>query len=322
MTKPKVKSPMCAIKIIYGCLLVLAMASSPLLAQKVPVIERTLSNGMKLLLVERHDDASVAGGWVAHVGSSNERPGITGIAHLFEHMMFKGTPTLGTTNNQRDHEIILEQEKFRDQMRAEEVKMRQAMRRGEIDDIAKLENKTERYRELEKKFNALVAEQRQMLVKNEFFKIYTSNGGSGMNAYTSDDMTAYFVNVPSNKLELWMWMESERLLRPVFREFYSERDVVFEERRMRTESTPLGKFNETFNSVFWESHPYSWPTVGWPSDISAISKAQADEFYATFYAPQNITLILTLRKRHCLSRNISPASHVAKRKRQTSSRLK
>ena len=138
MTKLKVKSPMRAIKIICGCGLVLAIAVPSLFAQKVPVIEKTLSNGMKLLLVERHDDPSVAGGWVAHVGSSNERPGITGIAHLFEHMMFKGTPTLGTTNNQRDHEIILEQEKVRDEMRAEEVKMRQAMRRGEIDDIAKL----------------------------------------------------------------------------------------------------------------------------------------------------------------------------------------
>jgi predicted Zn-dependent peptidase len=281
-----------ALKLLGGGGLVLTLATLSLWAQQVPVIEKTLANGMKLLLVERHDDPSVAGGWVAHVGSSNERPGITGIAHLFEHMMFKGTPTLGTTNYQRDQEIILEQEKIRDQMRAEEVKMRAALRRGEIDDLAKLENKTPRYLELEKEFNALVAEQRQMLVKNEFFKIYTRNGGSGMNAYTSDDMTAYFVNVPANKLELWMWMESERLLRPVFREFYSERDVVFEERRMRTESTPLGKFSETFNSIFWESHPYGWPTVGWPSDIPAISKAQADEFYATFYAPQNITLIL------------------------------
>jgi predicted Zn-dependent peptidase len=281
-----------ALKLLGGGGLVLALATLSLWAQQVPVIEKTLANGMKLLLVERHDDPSVAGGWVAHVGSSNERPGITGIAHLFEHMMFKGTPTLGTTNYQRDQEIILEQEKIRDQMRAEEVKMRAALRRGEIDDLAKLENKTPRYLELEKEFNALVAEQRQLLVKNEFFKIYTRNGGSGMNAYTSDDMTAYFVNVPANKLELWMWMESERLLRPVFREFYSERDVVFEERRMRTESTPLGKFSETFNSIFWESHPYGWPTVGWPSDIPAISKAQADEFYATFYAPQNITLVL------------------------------
>lgn len=279
-------------KIIGGIGLVISLAFSPLFAQQVPVLEKTLSNGMRLLLVERHDDPAVAGGWVAHVGSSNERPGITGIAHLFEHMMFKGTPTIGTTNNARDHEIILEQEKVRDQMRAEEAKMRAELRRGEIDDLLKPENKTERYKELEKQFNALVAEQRQMLVKNEFFKIYTSNGGSGMNAYTSDDMTAYFVNIPANKLELWMWMESERQLHPVFREFYSERDVVFEERRMRTESTPLGKFEETFNSMFWESHPYSWPTVGWPSDIPAISKAQADEFYGTYYAPQNITLVL------------------------------
>ncbi|MCU0785197.1 MAG: insulinase family protein, partial [Verrucomicrobia bacterium] len=129
-------------------------------------------------------------------------------------------------------------------------------------------------------------------VKNEFDKIYRAAGGSGMNAFTSDDMTAYFISVPANKLELWMWMESERILHPVFREFYSERDVVFEERRMRTESTPLGKFEETFNSVFWESHPYGWPTIGWPSDIPAISKAQADDFYATYYAPQNITVIL------------------------------
>jgi predicted Zn-dependent peptidase len=275
-----------------GIALWLCVALLPSSAQQVPVVEKTLPNGMKLLLVDRHDDPAVAGGWVAHVGSSNERPGITGIAHLFEHMMFKGTPTIGTTNYQRDLEIISEQEQLRDQMREEEAKMRAAWRRGDIDDLLKPENKTARYRELEKKFNNLIAEQRGILVKNEFDKIYRSAGGSGMNAFTSDDMTAYFISVPANKLELWMWMESERILNPVFREFYSERDVVFEERRMRTESTPLGKFEETFNSVFWESHPYGWPTVGWPSDIPAISKAQADVFYATYYAPQNITVIL------------------------------
>ena len=111
-----------------------------------------------------------------------------------------------------------------------------------------------------------------------------------MNAYTSYDHTAYFIDVPSNKLELFMWMESGRLLDPVFREFYTERDVVFEERRMRTESTPLGKFFESFNSLFWESHPYSWPIIGWPSDISAISRKQVDEFYATYYIPQNLKM--------------------------------
>ena len=271
---------------------VLCSTTLSLFAQQVPVVEKTLSNGMKLLMVERHDDPAIAGGWVAHVGSANERPGMTGIAHLFEHMMFKGTPTIGTTNFQRDLEIISAQEKLRDEMRAEEAKMRAEYRAGNIDDVMKPENKSARYKELETQFNKLIAEQRQILVKNEFDKIYRSNGGSGMNAFTSDDMTGYFIQVPANKLELWMWMESERLLHPVFREFYAERDVVFEERRMRTESTPLGKFEETFNALFWESHPYGWPTVGWPSDIPAISKAQADEFYATYYAPQNITLIL------------------------------
>ncbi len=247
---------------------------------------------MKLLMVERHRSPAVAGGWVARVGSVNERPGITGIAHLFEHMMFKGTPTIGTSDAKRDAEIIEQQEQVRDAMRLEEGKMRLALRRGEIDDLAKPENKTERYRELEVKFKELIDAHREVLVKNEFDRIYTTAGASGMNAFTSNDMTGYFITVPANKLELWAWMESERLLRPVFREFYAERDVVFEERRMRTESTPLGKFQESLEALFWESHPYGWPVIGWPSDIPAITKAQADEFYALHYAPQNITLIL------------------------------
>ena len=261
-------------------------------AQEVPVKEITLANGMRVLLVERHDAPTVAGGWVAHVGSSNEKPGSTGIAHLFEHMMFKGTTTIGTTDAKKDLEILDEQEKLRDEMRAEEAKMRAAYRRGEIDDLLKPENKTPRYLELEKKFQELVDAQRKLMVKNEFDKIYRGAGAAGMNAWTSQDMTVYFCSVPANKLELWAWMESERLFHPVRREFYSERDVVFEERRMRTDSPPLGLLNEQFNSMFWESIPYSWGPIGWPSDIAAISKKQADEFFSTFYAPQNITVVL------------------------------
>ena len=261
-------------------------------AQQVPVVEQTLSNGMKILLVERHDEPSIAGGWVAHVGSANEHPGMTGIAHLFEHMMFKGTTTIGTTDATNDFEILDAQEKVRDEMRAEESKMRAEMRGGKIDDLLKPENWTPHYRELQKQFQSLVEAERKVLVKNEFDKIYTANGASGMNAFTMQDMTAYFCSVPANKLELWMWMESGRIFHPVFREFYAERDVVFEERRMRLESTPLGVAMETFNAMFWEALPYSWDTLGWPSDVSSISKPQADAFYATFYAPQNLTLIL------------------------------
>lgn len=278
--------------ILLGWVFGLTVACQSSLGQKVPVQEETLANGMRVLLVERHDDPTVSGGWVAHVGSANERPGMTGIAHLFEHMMFKGTQTIGTTNYDLDMEIIASQEEIREAMRLEERNLRLGYRRGEIDDLLKPENKSPRYRELEREFQKLVAEQRGVLVKNEFDRIYTTAGASGMNAFTSEDMTAYFITVPANKLELWMWMESERLLRPVFREFYAEREVVFEERRMRTDSTPLGKFEEQLNSMFWISSPYQWPVVGWPSDIPAISKAQADEFYATYYSPQNTTLIL------------------------------
>ena len=273
-------------------LLCLFACTGPVYGQQVDVKERTLSNGMKLLMLERHHSPTIAGGWVVRVGSVNERPGITGIAHLFEHMMFKGTPSIGTKDAKRDAEIINEQEIVRDAMRLEESKMRLALRRGEINDLEKAENKTPRYRELEVKFNELIKNQREILVKNEFDRIYTTAGASGMNAFTSNDMTGYFITVPANKLEMWTWMESERLLRPVFREFYAERDVVFEERRMRTESTPLGKFQESLEALFWESHPYGWPVIGWPSDIPSISKAQADEFYSLYYAPQNITLVL------------------------------
>jgi predicted Zn-dependent peptidase len=261
-------------------------------AQQIPVVEKTLPNGFKVLMVERHGEPRVAGAFVAHVGSANERPGITGIAHLFEHMMFKGTPTIGTTDAKRDLEILDQQERIRDQMREEDAKMRAAYRRGEVDDITKPEARTERYKQLDVEFKKLIDEERKLLVKNEYDRIYTTAGASKMNAFTTEDLTGYFIEVPANKLELWCWMESERLYRPVFREFYAERDVVFEERRMRTESTPTGKFAEQFNAMFWDAHPYNWPVIGWPSDIPAISKKQADEFYGLYYQPQNVSLIL------------------------------
>ena len=274
-------------------LFLLCALAAPLRAQQVPVVEKMLDNGMRLLMVERHDEPTIAGGWVAHVGSSNEKLGMTGIAHLFEHMMFKGTTTIGTTDYKKDIDILAEQEHIRDEMRAEERKMRAMLRHGDIEgDLLRPENWTPHYRELQKQFAELVEQERKVIVKNEFDVLFSREGASGVNAFTSEDMTAYFENVPANKLELWMWMESERIFHPVFREFYAERDVVFEERRMRTDSTPLGKFEEEFNAMFWESSPYSWPTLGWPSDIPSISKAQADEFYATYYSPQNITVIL------------------------------
>jgi predicted Zn-dependent peptidase len=269
--------------------LVAALPAGAAEKPQITVEEHTLGNGMKWLLYEQHDSPTIAAGWTARVGSVNEREGITGISHFFEHMMFKGTKTIGTTNIDEDLRLIDEQEKIREAMRAEMEVMRDKLRRGEIDDLQKPENWTERYRELDKQFDALVQKQRETIVKDQLEQIYTKNGGEFLNAFTTEDQTSYFVRIPKNRLELWAWLESDRLLNPVFREFYSERDVVFEERRLRTESTPLGKYDEEFNALFWEASPYKWPVVGWASDIPMYTLAQAKQYFATYYAPNNIT---------------------------------
>jgi len=273
--------------------LLLLLGSAGLLpAQEVQVQEHILENGMRLLLVPREGDPNIACGWVARVGSVNERPGITGVAHLFEHMMFKGTHTIGTTDINRDLEIIAKLDEIKGQIREEEAKLTESFRIGAIDDPTAAGNRSDRHKELLAQFDNLLKVQGELLVKDEFTRIYTSQGGSGMNAFTSNDMTAYFVNVPSNKLELWFWMESDRLANPVFREFYAERDVVREERRLRTDSTPTGKINEQFEAMFWMASPYSWPVVGWSNDVENVTREEALEFWNTYYAPNNLTMVL------------------------------
>ena len=275
-----------------GLVALLALPARAAETPQIEVEEHVLGNGMRWLLYQNHDSPAITAGWTARVGSVNERPGITGLSHFFEHMMFKGTHTIGTKDIEADLRIIEEQERVRGEMRDEEEVMRGRLRRGEIDDLADPGSWTPRYRELSAEFDALVKQQREIIVKDELDRIYTSNGAEGLNAGTTEDLTLYFVRIPRNRLELWAWLESDRLLNPVFREFYSERDVVFEERRLRTESTPLGKYDEAFNALFWEAHPYSWPVVGWASDIPAYTLAQAREYFATYYAPNNITGVL------------------------------
>jgi predicted Zn-dependent peptidase len=270
----------------------LALALAPAAAQKVEPRVHVLDNGMTFLFLEQHEAPTIASGWLAKVGSVNERPGMTGISHLFEHMMFKGTTTIGTQDAERDAQIIAELDGLRAQIREEKQALVQAWRRGEVEDPEAVEAKTPKHRELEQRFQALIEEQRSLIVKDEFDKIYTRHGGSSMNAGTTEDFTIYFIVVPANKLELWFWMESDRLYDPVFREFYSERDVVYEERRLRIESTPTGKFQEAFNAMFWEASPYSWPVVGWPSDLPAITREQANEYFNTYYSPNNLVVAL------------------------------
>ncbi len=269
-----------------------AVAEDGAATTRLPIERFELANGMRFLLVRRPELTTVAAGWVARVGSANEHPGITGMAHLFEHMMFKGTRTIGTADAARDAAILGEQEALQEEVRALYRGNRERWRRGEIADPYAPEARPPELVELERRFADLVAEQRALMVKDEFDRIYSSAGASFLNATTNNDSTIYMITVPANKLELWFWMESDRLREPVFREFYSERDVVHEERRMRTESTPTGLFDEQVEAMFWTAHPYGWPVVGWPSDLRVISKAQADEFFATHYAPNNLTAVL------------------------------
>ena len=273
-------------------LLALLLCAFAVAAQKVPVQEVVLDNGMRLLLVPRKGDPNVAAGWVARVGSVNERPGITGLSHLFEHMMFKGTHAIGTKDIAQNLQLIKEMDEVRADLRKEQQSLILKARLGEITDAKDPKYRSERHKQLLAKFDELTKREKELMVKDEFDRVYTTAGGSGMNAGTSNDFTVYFINVPANKLELWFWMESDRLRNPVFREFYSERDVVHEERRLRTDSTPTGKFDEQYESMFWQSSPYGWPVVGWPSDLEGITREEALDYFAVNYAPNNLTACL------------------------------
>jgi predicted Zn-dependent peptidase len=207
-------------------------------------------------------------------------------------MMFKGTETIGTKDIKRDREIMAQLDSLRTLMRAEERIMREKLRRGEIEDMLDPEAKTPRYRELDTEFDKLILEQRELIIKDQLDELYTKNGGFFLNAFTSDDMTGYFIRLPKNKIELFMWLESDRFKGPVFREFYSERDVVREERRRGVDSTPTGLIEEDFRSMFWKSSSYHWDVIGWSSDLGSITREQAHAYYDTYYAPNNLTMIL------------------------------
>ena len=272
-------------------------------AQQVAVEELTLPNGMQFLLVPRSDQPNVvSAGWVAKVGSVNERPGITGISHFFEHMMFKGTDTIGTRDPEKDARYRAEQKALRDEInRLVWTRQYDRFFKGEIDDPWNPANDTQEIRILRAKLDELIKAQQgrgqggpaaATIVKDEFDQVYTKAGGSGMNAFTTYDLTCYFITVPANKLELWAWMESDRLHDSVFREFYSERDVVHEERRLRTESTPTGRFEEQFDALFWASSGYSWPVIGWPSDLNSYTFEQAQDYWNVYYRPGNLVGII------------------------------
>ncbi len=200
----------------------------------------------------------------------------TGLAHMFEHMAFKGTDKIGTTNYAAEKPAL------------EKIEVAYAEYVAERDktvgqDKAKLDR-------LEKAWKDAIAQADKYVVPNQFGKIVEQNGGEDMNAFTSYDETAYHYSLPENRLELWAYLESERFLHPVMREFYKERNVVIEERRMRTDSNPFGRLLEQFTEAAFAAHPYHRPTVGWMSDLNHFSATDAQKFFDEYYVPSNMVV--------------------------------
>jgi predicted Zn-dependent peptidase len=273
---------------------ILTIQATTAIAQNVQPIEYTLDNGMKFLLMPRDEQPNViTAGWIAPVGSANERPGITGVSHLLEHLLFKGTDLIGTSDADLDQQYRDQLTEIREQMRAYTLDVQYArMYKGEIDAPWDPANDTNELRAMRAEMTKIQDLQSEITIKNEFDSIYTGNGGSGMNAGTSNDFTVFYINVPSNKLELWAWMESDRLMEPSMRELDAERFVVVEERRQRLEATATGMLDEQFDSMFWVSSPYNWPVIGWMSDLMAYTEAEIMEYFETYYQPANLTGVI------------------------------
>jgi predicted Zn-dependent peptidase len=261
--------------ILFPFLFILATASMSEI--KLPVHYDTLPNGLKVIIVPDTNVAIVSCRLYYFVGSMYEGPGTSGLSHMYEHMMFKGTKRLGTKNYQKEVPIMKSIDSLVDRINNEKS------RECPSDSLISVDNK---------QILQLLDKQREYMKKDEIWELYQNNGGTNLNAWTADDMTAYIVTLPKNKVELFYWIEADRMKEPVLREFYSERDVVMEERRMRYDNRPLNKYWERLNSLFYVAHPYRIPTIGWESDIAAFTRQKMEDHVRKFYTPDNALIVL------------------------------
>jgi predicted Zn-dependent peptidase len=259
---------------------ILFFISLPSFAQTLAdrVVEHTLKNGMKVLIVERHEAPVVSMNLTYGVGGVNEYIGITGIAHLYEHMAFKGSRTIGTKDYKKEAPLLSEMDRLYAKILSERAK-------GSRADAKKLG-------ELEKKFEKVQQQAQDLVVNNELGQLYERNGAEGFNASTGKDLTRYTVSLPSNRLPLWAAVESDRMAYPVLREFYKEKQVVMEERRLRYDNSPDGKLYEAFLSTAFWAHPYGLPVIGWPSDIENMTRPKTEDFFKTHYGPNNAVIAI------------------------------
>jgi predicted Zn-dependent peptidase len=238
----------------------------------------TLPNGLHFIVLERHESPVVSFHTWVNVGSVDDPAGETGLAHMFEHMAFKGTETIGTRNWPEEKKALDAVEEAYDRMEAEANKgikadsMRVDMLRNQL---------------------RVAADSAQRLsASGEYRRVFEEAGALDLNATVSATSSEFFYSLPSNRVEFWFLMESQRLHHPVFRDFYREREAVLEEYRQRVEANPQGRLLEEVLAAAFQAHPYRNPSGGWPSDIPNLRRARAQAFYERYYVPGNITIAI------------------------------
>jgi len=269
---------------LYKLIMILALALSCIALTKGAfaydlerkVQEFTLENGLRVLIVERHFSPTVSFYIRYKVGAVDESSEHTGTAHFLEHMLFKGTRTIGTKNFEEEKKILNQINKVINALDIERMKGKEG-NKSKID-------------ELNRQLEALQKDSGKLIIKSEIDRLYTENGGADMNASTGYDLTSYHVSLPSNKVELWARIESDRMINPVFREFFSERNVVIEERKQTVESNPQRKLMEQFLATAFMVHPYRRPILGWASDMYYLNVDYLRNFFKTYHAPDNTVI--------------------------------
>ena len=264
-----------------GALMLAVLALAGARAQDLKSFEqrittKVLPNGLTLVICERPEAPVFSYSTFIDAGDVNDPSGESGLAHMFEHLAFKGTSQIGTKDYAAEKIALAKVEAANDAYEAEYLK---AVGRDE-----------KKLVELKKAFKEAEAEAHKFVIPNQFTDVAERNGAEGLNAETALDETIYFWSMPENRLELWAWLESGRLADVVPREFYKERDVVIEERRMRTDSNPIGRLVEQFLSTAYVAHNYGRSSIGWPSEVSQINATEAMDFHKKYYVGANIVV--------------------------------
>lgn len=240
------------------------------------VTVKKLPNGLTLVICDRPEAPVFSYFTIVNAGSVQDPTGETGLAHMFEHLAFKGTKDIGTTDYPAE-KIAL-------------AKVEQAYAAYDAEYRKRVGKDPQKLASLKAQFEDATKAAEKYVIPNQFTQIAELNGAVGLNAETSPDATQYYWSMPANRLQLWAYMESDRIANPVPREFYKERNVVMEERRMRVDSDPIGYMIEQFLAAAYIAHPYRNPGVGWMSDISQVSATEAHAFHAKYYVPSNIVV--------------------------------